>query len=55
MNFILKMMNLQSFINHHLHLTKERILLLLAAICPHDPVDEYADVILMVDDIDQVY
>jgi Ca2+-binding EF-hand superfamily protein len=44
---------LTSFISHHLHLTKERILLLLAAICPYDPVDEYADVVLLVEDPDQ--
>eukprot|EP01043_Picozoa_sp_COSAG02_P026269 COSAG02_NODE_1508_length_12230_cov_7.647597_1_plen_1756_part_10 len=45
---------LTSFISRHLLLTKERILLLLAAVCPYDPVDEYADVVLLADDEDQV-
>ena len=45
---------LKGFVTHHLHMTKERILMLLAAICPYDPVDEYADVVLMVDDDNEV-
>lgn len=45
---------LQSYLQHHIELTNERILLLLACICPYDPVDEYAEVVLTSDDEDQV-
>jgi hypothetical protein len=45
---------LRSFIEHHLQMTKERVLMLLASICPYDPVDEYADIVLTVDDDNEV-